>query len=96
MTSENLIKILQIDSVSYFNLGGLELCLGDKPTKPPRGDGTAYKRLITFGQKQTTTCTLLKARQKSKWKVCEGHASTVHFVVAVESTTNPCYHVFHK
>jgi len=27
-------------SVSYFNLGGLELCLGGiSPPKPPRGDG---------------------------------------------------------
>ena len=29
-----------IYNVSYFNLGDLELRLGDKPTKAPRGDGT--------------------------------------------------------
>ena len=29
-----------ISSISYFNLGGLKLCLGGKPTNPrPRGDG---------------------------------------------------------
>jgi len=26
--------------VSYFSLGGLEFCLGIKPTRTPRGDGT--------------------------------------------------------
>jgi len=36
-----LSKISLIYSVSRFNLGGLEVCLGRaKPTKAPRGDGT--------------------------------------------------------
>jgi len=47
----NLKKIPLIYSVSYFNLEGLELCLGGiralfgggaKPTKAPRGDGAAH------------------------------------------------------
>jgi len=37
----NLTKIPLIYSVSYFNVGGLELCLGGlSPPKAPRGDGT--------------------------------------------------------
>ena len=37
----NLTKIPLIYSVSYFSLGGLELCLGGlSPPKPPSGDGT--------------------------------------------------------
>jgi len=35
-----LTKTPLIYSVSCFNLGGLELCLGAKLTKTPRGDGT--------------------------------------------------------
>ena len=33
-------KTLFVYSISYFNLGVLELCLGSKPTKAPRDDGT--------------------------------------------------------
>jgi len=37
-----LTKIPLTYSVSYFNLEGLELCLGGlSPPKPSRGDGTA-------------------------------------------------------
>jgi len=46
-------KILFIYSISYFNLGCLELCLGGiSPPKPPRGDGTGrlphYPSLISI------------------------------------------------
>ena len=38
-----LTKVALIYIVSYFNLGGgLELCLGDKPTKAPRGNETGF------------------------------------------------------
>ena len=53
---------------------------------------------LLIGKKLTTTSTLLQPRQKSKWKMCEGLASTVHFVITMESTItiNPWSHVFHK
>jgi len=35
LTIRKLTKTPQIYIVSYFNLGGLELCLGGKPTKAP-------------------------------------------------------------
>ena len=39
----NLAKISRIYSVSYFNLRGLRALFGGaKPTKDPRGDGTAW------------------------------------------------------
>jgi len=38
------------------------------------------------------------SKTKSKWKVCEDLAGTVHFGVTMENknTTNPWSHVFHK
>ena len=42
----NLTKILRTYSVSYFNLGGLELFGAARPTKIPRGDGTG--ELVSF------------------------------------------------
>jgi len=33
-------------------------------------------------------------KTKSMSKVCQGFATTVHFVVAMENTTNQWYHVF--
>jgi len=48
-----------------------------------------------LGKNQQTTSTLLQARQKSKSKVGQGIVSTVHFVVAMENETNPCYQIFH-
>jgi len=40
---------------------------------------------------------LALSKTKSKWKVCESLASTVHFVVTmVNKNTNPWSHVFHK
>jgi len=40
----NSTKIPLICSVSYFNLGGLELCFGGiSQPKPPRGDGTGSR-----------------------------------------------------
>jgi len=38
----------------------------------------------------------LLARLKSYWKVCEGLASTVHFVVTMENTENQPSRVFHQ
>jgi len=40
----------------------------------------------------------VQPRQKSKWKVCEGLASTVHFVVTMENknTINIWSYVFRK
>jgi len=43
LTLQKLTKTQLLHSVSFFNLGGLELCLeGLSPQKSPRGDGTAY------------------------------------------------------
>ena len=53
-----------IYNVSRFHLGGSELCLGAKPTKAPRGDGTdqGYEKCKASKKKKRKDLAVLAKR----------------------------------
>ena len=45
-------------TISYFNLGGLQLFWEDiSPPKPPQSDATGWNQLLSFGEYNVTCCT---------------------------------------